>query len=366
MSVLKFDYKEASPDRQEEMLSDVISKYRIEDKSQLVQALAHAQAVYGCSQEDFATHPEVSISSRTLRTHKSEYMDIYDTAFEKYTETPQVQNVDADIDEDALEAVYQNLMSRLKSQKTSTKDIALILEYFGVSKNEFKQFADFRNATLRAFLFDNLPRIIKDETDQLLIKALIAESEFLYLGNEKTKGNTHKAMEMDVNDPLVRLELETMGLLFISLMNGHVTPAFENHAKAFRLLNWASGDKTPYEVRNAKSNHIGFDSIDGNIPPSKPFTLQNCIDITNTREEAEELYKSFKETEEKAKNRKVIKLPDYEMVAKDYENSLKAFPEGVERDFVSFMESLSVSKYDLRDKYDKHLFEINKGHGKQN
>src|SRR4051794_32391536 len=101
--MLKFAYKDAPIEQKNEMLSDIISKYNVSNRNELVQALGHCQSVLGCSQEEFANHPAVNISSRMLRTYKKDYLDIYTASFTKFEETPEVKDVDYQIEESALD-----------------------------------------------------------------------------------------------------------------------------------------------------------------------------------------------------------------------------------------------------------------------
>ena len=322
--MLKFEFKDATPEKKQEMLSEIISKYNVSNKNELIQALGHAQALLDCSQEDFASHPLVKISTRTLRTHKKEYLDLYELAVIKYEPTAELKDVDGVVNDDVLESVYQNLLVRLQSNKTSTKDLATILEYFGITANEFKQYATFRNSTMRAYLADNLKAIVTDEETNLLIKAVIVESPYLYQGTEKTLGNTYNAQIIDLDSPLARLEAQTLGLMFMSLFNGNVTPAFVNHAQTLRLLKLSAGIKDVNE-----NSYKQFERMDGRKPTLKalsPLMEKDLIEVFG-KEEGKKMFADFSKVKDKAETKTAIKLPDYETVADDYENYLKAYPE---------------------------------------
>lgn len=358
MSVLKYDFKDATPERKQEMLSDIIIKYNVSNRNELVQALGHAQSVLDCTQEEFSSHPEVSISTRMLRTYKKEYLDLYVSAFERYNASPELKDVDGAVDEDALEAVYSNLLARLKSPKTATKDLAIILEYFGISKEEFKKFTDFRNATMRGFMSDNLTQIVTEEDKVTLIKSIIAESPYLYQGTEKTAGNTYNAQTMDLDSPIVRLEAQTLGLLFMSLFNGNVTDAFVNHAETLRLLKLASGAKTAKEMERSYKD---FDKMDGKEPELKPLTPKMEQELMNVfgAEEGKKMFKGLLELSKKADKKTAIQMPKYEDVAPDYEAHLKAYPELDDMPFRVLLAKLDAKQdKQFNDRYKQYL-EVN-------
>ncbi len=353
--MLKYEFKEATDDRKQELLSSIICNYNVANRSEMVQALAHCQSVLDCTQEEFSSHPLVGISTRQLRTHKKDYLDLYTASYEKYSDAPELKNVDGVIDESALEAVYENLLARLKSPKTATKDLAVILEYFGITKSEFKQFTDFRNATLRCFMSDNLSQIITDKQIVLLIKSVIAESPFLYQGTEKTVGNTYNAMTMELENPLVRLECQTLGLLLISLFNGKVTDAFVNHAKTLRLLKLASG--TPAKEMNR--THIDFDRMDGKRPALKSSLTERELTDMFGVEQGKEMFAHFNKINEKADTKTAILLPKYEDVEWDYTLYLEHFPEVSEMSIKVFLAKLDAKQEKLKDKYQQYIAEIN-------
>ncbi|MFE4129696.1 hypothetical protein [Peribacillus sp. YIM B13482] len=355
MSVLKYEFKDSTPERKQEMLSEIISKYIVSNRNELVQALGHAQAILDCTQEEFSNHPEVSISTRQVRTYKKEYLDLYVSAFERYSGTAELMDVEGELDESALEAVYENLLARLKSPKTSTKDLAIILEYFGISKEEFKRFTDFRNSTMRGFMSDNLTNIVPEEDKVLLIKAIIAESPFLYQGTEKTAGNTYNAMTMDLDHPLVRLEVQTLGLLFVSLFNGQVTEAYVNHAEALRLLKLASGKS----VKDMEKAHKDFDRMDGKVPPRKPIAEKDLID-TFGAEEGKELFSKFNNMKKNVDKNTAVKMPRYEDVTLDYQAHLKVYPEMTAMPFRVLLAKLDAQQdKQFKDKYKQFVNEIN-------
>lgn len=352
--MLKYEFKDATPDRKQELLADIISQYNINNRNELIQALGHAQAQLDCTQEDFASHPLVNMSTRQLRNYKKEFLDLYTASFERYSATtPELKDVDTVVNEDVLESVYQNLLARLQSNKTSTKDLATILEYFGITANEFKQYTAFRNATMRGFLADNLSNIVTDEGAELLIKAIVAESPYLYQGTEKTLGNTYNAQNINIDSPLVRLEAQTLGLLFMSLFNGNITPAFVNHAETLRLLKLASGAKTAKEM---EKSYIDFDRMDGKKPPKKPLTPEFEKELVDAfGKEGKEMFDKLVELSKKADKKTAIKLPAYEDVSEDYLLNLKVFPEMEKMPLKVLLAKLDAqeekAKLSLKEKY---------------
>ncbi|WP_303984747.1 hypothetical protein [Niallia circulans] len=356
MAILKYEFKDASPDRKQEMLSEIISKYNISNRNELIQALGHVQAVLDCNQDEFASHPAVSLSTRMLRTYKKDYLDLYTASFERYSDAPDLKDVNGQVEESALEETYQNLIARLKSPKTSTKDIAIILEYFGITKNEFKKFTDFRNATMRGFMSDNLSQIITDGDTELLVKALIAESPYLYQGTEKTVGNTYNAQTIDLDNPLARLEVQTLGLLFMSLFNGHATEAFVNHAQTLRLLKLASEQMTEKEMQRS---HNEFDKMDGKIPPEKPLSPEFERELIDAfGDMGKEMFDGLVALRAKADKRTAIKMPKYEDVQDDYLVQLKVFPERDTKPIKVLFAKLDAKKEKLKDKYRQFINEI--------
>ncbi|MGG0186969.1 hypothetical protein [Bacillus rhizoplanae] len=354
MSALKYEFKEASAERKAQMLSDIISNYNTAKKNERIQALGHAQAVLDCTQDEFASHADVAISTRMLRVHKKELLDVYTMAFEKFSTSPQLKEVDGDIEESALEEVYQNLLARLKSPKTSTKDLAIILEYFGVTKDEFKQFADFRNATMRGFLSDNLAQIVAENDKELLIKSVIAESPYLYQGTEKTAGNTYNAQTMDLDNPIVRLEVQTLGLLFVSLFNGKATEHFVNHAETLRLLKLASGAKTAKEM---EKTYKDFDKMDGKQTNQKPLTPKMEQELISAfGAEGKEMFEMMVDLSKQADKKTAVTMPKYEDVAPDYEAHLKAYPELDSMPFRVMLAKLDAKQdKQFKEKYQQFL-----------
>jgi len=336
--MLKFDFKDATPEKKQEMLSEIVIKYNVSNKNELVQALGHAQAVLDCTQEEFASHPSVSISTRQLRTHKREYLELYELAVIKYQPTAELRDVDSVVNDDVLESVYQNLLVRLQSNKTSTKDLATILEYFGITGNEFKQYANFRNSTMRAYLSDNLQAIVSDQDTNLLIKSVIVESPFLYQGTEKTVGNTYNAQTIDLDSPLVRLEVQVLGLMFMSLFNGNVAPAFVNQAQALRLLKLSAGKSVN------ETSYKQFERMDGRQPTLKAITPEMEKDLIDWfgAEQGKEMFEKLSKVKDKVESKTAIKLPEYEVVADDYENYLKAYPELSEKPLKVLLARLDV------------------------
>ncbi len=324
--MIKYEYKDASTERKQELLAEIINKYNIKNKDELIQALGHAQAVLGCNQTEFSQHPLVGISPRTLRTHKSNYEELYKLAVAKFEQQPELSEVDAEIEEDVLEQTYQNLLARLKSPNTQTKDIATILEYFGITKNEFKQFADFRNSTMRGFLADNLTRIVRDEEQTAVVKSLIAESPYLYQGTEKSLGNTTNSLSIDLTNSMARLEAQTLGLLFMGLINGRLSEQFKENAQTLRMLKKVSGMRL--------SQPTEFERMDGKVPPPKPLRPdeeKRCIMLFG-KEEGQEVYQYLLKASKNVEKETALKLPDYEGIVKDdYEAHLKYFPKGQEK-----------------------------------
>jgi hypothetical protein len=358
--LLKYEFKEASAERKAEMLTEIISKYNVAIKSEMVQALAHAQTVLDCTQEDFASHPLVSISTRQLRTHKKEHLELYELAVVKYQVSAELKDVDGELEEDALEAVYTNLLARLQSPKTSTKDLATILEYFGISGNELRQYASLRNQTMRGFFSDNMQSLVPDESNALLVKAVIAESPYLYQGTGKTAGNTFNAHSMDLDNPIVRLETQTLGLLFISLFNGRMTEAFVNHAETLRLLKLASGA----DKKQMKWSHREFDKMDGKVPPIKPVTPEMKRELIECFSETEgtEMYEMLTRLATKSAEKTALKMPMYEDVADDYAVHLKVYGESESKSLRLLLAQLDAQiagkNESMKEKY-KEFLEVN-------
>lgn len=355
MAILKYEFKDASPDRKQEMLSEIISKYNILNRNELIQALGHAQAVLDCNQDEFASHPTVSLSTRMLRTYKKDYLDIYTASFERYTASPEIKNVEGEIDEDVMEQVYENLLARLKSPKTATKDIVTLTEYFGITKDEFKRFTDFRNATMRGFMSDNLSQIVPEEETANLIKSVIAESPYLYQGTEKTVGNTYNAQTIDLDNPLARLEAQTLGLLLMSLFNGQVTDAFINHAQTLRLLKLTAGHEAVHE-----RSYNQFNRIDGKQPTIKdisPDMEKELIDWYG-EEQGKELFAQINVVKEKADKKTSVNLPKYEDVAEDYSVHLKVYPEMDSMPLKVLLAKLDARQDKLKAKYRQFINEI--------
>jgi transcriptional regulator with XRE-family HTH domain len=347
----KFEYKEATPEKKQEMLLEIVSLYNIADRAQAVQALAHCQAVLECTQEDFAEIAGVSV--RTLRDWKNkEYPEIYAEAFEKYSPEPELVDVEIEVEEDALEAVYQNLLARLQNPKTATKDLATILQYFGISGQELRQYAQLRGATLRGFVRDNEKQLIKDEDTASLVKAMLSESDFLYLGTEKTKGRTAQYMEMDLNDPLVRLELMTAGMLMYGLWNGSINPVFIEMAQTLRVLKMASGEEL-----DTKKSTKEFDQMDGKAAPRKPFkaTEKDFIELFGV-EEGKKYYQLITNAKAEVEKKTAVTLPKYEDVKADYDAHLRVFPSLMEMPFDLFLAKLDgETDKTYKEKYKKYL-----------
>ncbi|MFN7251498.1 MAG: hypothetical protein ACK4M9_11985 [Anaerobacillus sp.] len=350
--MLKYEFKDAPVERKQELLSEIIDKYNVANRNELIQALGHAQAVLDCNQEEFAKHPSVSISSRQLRSHKKEYLDLYTSAYDKYSNTaPELVDVKTEVDEDVLEQTYQNLLARLKSPKTKTADIATILEYFGITKRDFKQYADFRNKTMRGFMSDNLTQIITDGDKAQMVKTIVAESPYLYQGTEKTLGRTANSLNIDMSSNLARLEAQTLGLLFMGLINGRLSEQFINNAETLRLLKLASGD-----ISAKDTPAIEFEKMDGRQPKSKEIKEADLIELFG-EVEGKEVYRQLNKVKDKVAKNTALKLPNYEDDVKpDYEAHLKDYPEVKEMPFRILIAKLDA-RYDreFNDRYKQFL-----------
>jgi len=318
--MLAFEYKEASAEKKKELLQEIISLYNMADKAQAVQALAHCQAVYEATQDDFA---EIAgVSSRTLREWKNkDFPEIYEEAFSKYTPTPKLLDVEVTHDEDVLEQVYQNMLSKISDKKTSAKDLSTLLTYLNISSTELKQYAKHRGSTLRSFFKDNDSLLIKDEDTLSLTKAVLAESDFLYMGTEKTAGATERFLEMDMDNSLVKLELMTAGMIMYSLWNGTIHPNYVEMAETLRILKMVAekGKDTKQAVKD-------FEAMDGRPRKLKPFkiTERECIDIWGA-EEGKEVYKHLTTIKTTVDKKTAIKMPKYEDIQVDYEYHRKIF-----------------------------------------
>jgi hypothetical protein len=348
----RFEYKEATPERKKELLEAIVSSYKMQDKAQAVQCLAHCQAVFeGVTQEDFS---EVAgVSARTLRDWKKDYLDLYNEAYDRYTPEPELVDVKVEIEEDALESVYANLLSRLQNPKTATKDLAQILQYFNISGAELRQYASIRNKSLRGFLSDNTKALIPDEETAQLVKSIIAESNYLYKGTPNSLGNTAKAQEMDLDNPLVKLELMTFGMLFVSLFNGATMPHFKHHAETLRLLKYVAGDKSvqPKSYRE-------FDAMDGKPKKLKPITPKMEQELVNAFgvDEGKEMYKMLTSIKKKVDETTKIKLPTYEDVSEDYSVQLKEYPSLQETPLQVILAKLDAdADKSYQEKYKKYL-----------
>lgn len=347
--MMKFEYKEATAERKKELLQDIVSLYNMADKSQVVQALAHCQAVYEVvTQDEFS---EVAgVSARTLRDWKNkEYPEIYEEAFQKYSPISEVLDVNVSMDEDVLEQVYQNMLAKLSDKKTSAKDLSLLLQYLNISSAELKQYAKHRGSTLRTYVKDNESLLIKDEQTLSLTKSFLAESDYLYFGTEKTLGHTENFLQMDLDNSLVKLELMTAGMLMYSLWNGTIHPNYVEMAETLRVLKLASGKEL-----NTKQSMRNFDSMDGKVPPRKPIkiTERDCIDIFG-KEEGREYYQLLTSTKKAVDKKTVVSLPKYEDVEIDYSNHLKYFSDNTAKPFSAVIAELEAlgDKETYKEKY---------------
>lgn len=349
----RFEYKDATAERKAEMLSEIISHYNLADKAQVIQALAHCQAsLEGVTQDEFVEVAGVS-SARTMREWKREYIELYNEAFEKYSPTPEVLDVQVTINEDVMEQVYQNMLEKLSDKRTSAKDLSTLLSYLNISSTELKQYAKHRGSTLRSFIKDNEALLIKDEDVLNLTKAVIAESDFLYQGTQKTQGRTDSFLQMDLEDSLVKLELMTAGMLMYSLWNGVIHPNYIEMAETLRVLKLVSGEKL-----NTKQAMRDFDSMDGRPVKLKPIKLteSDCIDIFGV-EDGRRMYQSLTSTKKAVDKKTVVPLPKYEDVKADYENLLKFYSDNNEKPFSALIAELEAlgDKETYKDKYKQFL-----------
>jgi len=321
--LLKYKYKEATPEERQEMLSEIISQYNVTDKSQLVMALAHCQTLTDCSQEDFANNELIGISDRSVRMHKKEYLETYTEVFEKYKQEPEIVEVEVAVHEDIMEQVYSNMLTKLSNPSTSAKDLSTLLTYLNISSTELKQFAKLRGSSLRSFVKDNEALLIKDEDVLGLVQAMLAESDYLFLGNETTQGRTANYMELDMSNPLVRLELQTAGMLMYGLWNGAINPHFVEMAQTLRVLKMASGQEL-----DTKQAVKDFEDMDSKPKKKKPLTdklRKDLIDIFG-QEEGHQMYQQMLNAKDDVDAKTAIKLPTYEDVKADYDKHLKLFP----------------------------------------
>ncbi|MDC7781850.1 hypothetical protein [Priestia megaterium] len=350
--MLKFEYKDATPEKKNEMISEIASNYKIKNKNELIQALAHAQAVLSCTQDEFANN--VGITARTIRVYKKEFEELYKEAYEKYLPEPELVDVEIEVEEDAMESVYTNLLARLSSPKTATKDLATILTYFGISGAELRQYAQVRNATLRGWSRDNMKSLVPNEDTANLAKAVIAESDYLYRGTPSSQGNTERALEMDLDDNLVRLELQTFGLLFVGLFNGKVSDQFINHAETLRMLKLASSEKDTDTKQSIKE----FEKMDGKPPKLKPINPRMEKDLMDIfgDEQGKEMFNKLSDTKDQVTKKTAIKLPRYEEIKEDYDKCLKIFPAIDEMPFKLFLEKLDAdTDQAYKEKYQEYL-----------
>ncbi|GIP62683.1 hypothetical protein J32TS6_12380 [Virgibacillus pantothenticus] len=319
--LLKYKYKDATPTERQEMLTEIISQYNISDRSQLVMALAHCQTLYDNSQSEFAENKLIDVSERSVRTFKKDFADIYSEVFEKYAQEPEIVEVEVAHDEDVLEQVYQNMLSKLSDKKTNAKDLSTLLTYLNISSTELKQYAKHRGSTLRSFIKDNDALLIKDEDTLALTKSVLAESDFLYMGTEKTAGATEAFLEMDMDNPLVRLEMQVAGLLMYSLWNGTIHPNYVEMAETLRVLKMVAK-----KGKDTKQAVADFDTMDNRPRKLKPFktTEKECIDIYGA-EEGKEIYKFLTSTKKAVDKKTAIKMPKYEDAKVDYEHYRKVF-----------------------------------------
>jgi transposase-like protein len=343
----KYEYRDASPENKAHMITDIVSLYNTKNKNEIVQALAQAQAVLDCNQDEFADVLE--ISSRSLRNWKKEFQELYLDAYEQFTpDAPELVDVPVDLTESSLEAVYENLLSRLQNKNTATKDLAQILQYFNISGTELRAYASSRNKSLRTFYKDAESVLVNDEDTAMLIKSMIVESNFMYQATPQTVGATEKYLSMDMDNPLVRLEVQTMGLLFMGLWNGNISPQFVEFAETLRILKYADGQNV------STHSHNKFEEMDGQPKKLKPLKVTEKDLIANFGEE--EGKKFYELLTAKVDNKTKVKLPQYETVRADYMNKLQVFSGDTPWEVVmANIDSNEVAKAKLQDKYNEFL-----------
>ncbi|WKA60291.1 hypothetical protein QWY16_09360 [Planococcus shenhongbingii] len=351
--LLKYKFKEATTEERQEMLTEIISQYNVNDKSQLIMALAHCQTLTDCSQEEFSTNTLVNLSDRSVRVHKKEYLDIFKEVYEKYKQEPEIKELDTVINEDVMEQVYQNMLLKLSNPSTSAKDLSTLLTYLNISSTELKQYAKHRGATLRSFVKDNEALLIKDEHMLSLVKSILSESQFLYQGTERTIGRTENYMELDLADPIVRLEMQALGLLTAGLWNGVINPQAVEMMQTLRMLKLASGQKlsTSQAMRN-------FDGMDNRPLKLKPITITEaeCIGIYGA-DEGKEIYHFLTSTKKAVDIKTAVPLPSYEDVQADYESHLKYYSDPNTKPFSAVIAELEAfgNEGNYKEKYKKYL-----------
>ncbi|MBN8234718.1 hypothetical protein JF544_05630 [Halobacillus kuroshimensis] len=351
--MLHLDYKEAHPEQKKKMIQDILEIYDSRDTAQMVQALGHSQALLGSTQKEFAQ--ALGKTERTIRSWKSNNEDAYIMAFEKYQPTaPELPEDAGNLDEEALESTYNNLMSRLKDKRTTTKDLAQILEYFGISGKELQFYAKNRGKSLRGFYRDGEAQLIHDEFARELFKHIIAESELLYRGTEKSLGNTQNYLNADLSDPIVRLEHQVMGGLFMGLWNGYISPQTIEMAKVLRILKLAEGSGFV-----SKTSTSEFNKMDGKkekVREMKDDARRELV-MSFGKEEGMEMFNMLKELNEKAVKETVIKMPKYEDVEQDYKVLLERSQE--KKDLATLLAEIDNfgKREKIVDKYKKYIQE---------
>lgn len=347
-------YRDASEEKKKELLKEIISQYNIADKAQAVQALAHCQAYYEGAVTQDAFAEIAGLSARTIREWKNkDFPELYDEAFKKYTPTPELLDVDIVMDEDVLEQVYSNMLSKLSDKKTNAKDLSVLLSYLNISSTELKQYAKHRGSSLRGFIKDNEALLIKDEGELNLTKAFLAESDFLYLGTEKSKGATESFLSIDLDNSLVRLELITAGMLMYSLWNGIIHPQYVEMAETVRMLKHVAG-----EGLDTKQAVKEFNVMDGRVPPKKPFKLTEKDFVEMFGEEGKEMYKKLTTVKKDVDKKTAIKLPTYEDVKADYELHLKVFSAGEQKPYshlIAQLDAIGAEQDNYKEKYKNYL-----------
>lgn len=349
------DYKEKDFQGRVKMIQDeILTNYNLKDVTQKIQALGHAKAMLGATQKEMAGALETT--ERTLRHWKQIVDDeVYKEAVEKFTpvspELPENEQTE-NLTEDALEAVYQNLLARLKSSKTSTRDLALVLEYFGVSGEELRAYANTRNKSLRGYILDNEASLLPDKQILDLFRHVIGESEFLFRGTPQSEGNTKNYMQADLSDPLTKLEFQVLGMFTAGLWNGYISEETVKLAKTLRILRLSAGSKVD------KNTDKEYKQMDGRKEQKKLISPEMEYDFVQIfgKKQGSELYKQLKKLEGKADEKTNVKLPAYEDIEHDYQRQLEKF-DGVEKPLSVMLDEIEAwSKTEAtKEKYKEYV-----------
>ncbi|MGP4082058.1 hypothetical protein ACTWQL_19410 [Pseudalkalibacillus sp. R45] len=348
--MLHLDFKEAHPEQKKKMIQDILDLYDKRDTTQMVQALGHSQALLECTQKEFAM--TLGKTERTIRSWKSNNEDAYNMAFEKYQPTaPELPEDAGQMDEQALEATYNNLMDRLKDKRTSPKDIALILEYFSISGKELKAYAQNRGKSMRGYYRDAEAQLITDEDTRELFKHIIGESELLYRGTPSSENNTRNYLNADFSDHIVRLEHQVLGGLFMGAWNGYISPQTIEMAKVLRILKLAEGSGLV-----SKTSASEFNKMDGkklNVRELKDDARRELV-MSFGKEDGMEMYNMLKALNDKAMKETTVKMPQFEDVEQDYKVLLERSAEN--KDLSTLLAEIdNYSKREkLADKYKQY------------